>query len=218
MIQSELLLMGVLHVMWQPFPWNKLAEEENERALALTIWGTSTSRAWFDFGIFSWLGNRKHNMWQTSHLQHSRHGNRPPDCPWGIEKADGRWVGPCHSEKQWPRDKGSTWHIRFSLLRKLPENPGRTKGLDWTVTEGAFQTHPYCVHFLIMYDNGIFFSLMWVFTTQFQLFDHLAKGTPNKNSFDINSKLDLLLKKIPRGKSILTICPPFCFIRNVVFS
>lgn len=147
MIQSELLLMGVLHVMWQPFPWNKLAEEENERALALTIWGTSTSRAWFDFGIFSWLGNHKHNMWQTSHLQHSRHGNRPPDCPWGIEKADGRWVGPCHSEKQQPRDKGSTWHIRFSLLRKLPENPGWTKGLEWTVTEGAFQTHPYCVHF-----------------------------------------------------------------------
>lgn len=47
-----------------------------------------------------------------------------------------------------------------------------------------------------MYDNSIFFSLVWAVTTQFQLFDHLAKGTPNKNSIDIDSKGDLLLKKI----------------------
>lgn len=217
MIQGELLLTDALHIMWQPFPWNKLAEE-NERALAPTIWGTSTSRAWFDFGIFSWLGNCKHNMWQASHLQHSRHGKRSPDCPRGTEKADGGWVGPHHSEEQWPRNKRSTWQIWFSLLRKLPENPGTTKGLGWTVTEGAFQTHPYCVHFFwIMYDNGIFFSLLWGFTTQFQLFDHLAKGTPNKNSFDIDSKLDLLLKKIPGRQIHSNNVPTPLFHKKCIF-
>lgn len=73
--------------------------------------------------------------------------------------------------------------------------------------------------FLIMYDNSIFFSLLWAVTTQFQLFDHLAKGTPNKNSIDIDSPLILIYcsKRLQRSKSVLTMCPLLCFI-NVLFS
>lgn len=129
---------------------------------------------------------------------------RPFYCPRGTEKADGRWVGPHHSEEQWPQDEGSTWQIRFSPLRKFPENPGGIKGLSWNATEGAFQAHSYCApFFLIMEDNGTF-SLPCSFTTQFQLLDHLAKGTPKKKSFDIDSKL---FKKILKNANSFQQCP-----------
>lgn len=60
----------------------------------------------------------------------------------------------------------------------------------------------------------VFFSLLWAFTTQFQLFDHLAKGTPNKNSFDIDSKLDLLLKKVPERQIHSNNVPSPLFSKN----
>lgn len=157
-------------------------------ALAEMVLETCISWPGFDFGIFSWLGNYKHNMWQASHLQHSRHRKalllptRDRESRWQVS-------GPSSLRRAWPQDEGSTWQIRFSPLRKFPENPGGIKGLSWNATEGAFQAHSYCApFFLIMEDNGIF-SLPCSFTSQFQLLDHLAKGTPKKKSFDIDSKL-----------------------------
>lgn len=44
----------------------------------------------------------------------------------------------------------------------------------------------------------IFFSLLCALATLFQLFDQLAKRTPNKNFFDIDYKLNLLLKNSPK--------------------
>lgn len=44
----------------------------------------------------------------------------------------------------------------------------------------------------------VFFSLLYTSATEFQLFDRLAKRIPNKNSFDTDSKLDLLEKKKPK--------------------
>lgn len=41
----------------------------------------------------------------------------------------------------------------------------------------------------------IFFSLLCTSATQFQQFDQLSKRTSHKNSFDIDLKLDLLLKR-----------------------
>lgn len=69
-----------------------------------------------------------------------------------------------------------------------------------------------CSHFffLIMGDNDFFFSLLCASATQFQLFDQLSKRTSHKNSFDIDLKLDLLLKakqKSPKDKFVWAVLP-----------
>lgn len=161
---------------------------------------TSISWPWFHFGIFSSLGNCKHNMWQASHLQHSRHRNRPSDCPWGTEKADGRWVGPHHSEGQWSQDEGSTWQIWFSPLRRLQESQEGQRGYAEMLQRVLSKySQSYCVHILFFCSfKTIFFSLLCALATLFQLFDQLAKRTLNKNFFDIDCKLNLLLKNSPK--------------------
>lgn len=47
------------------------------KPLAQMLIGTSISSPQFHFGMFSWLGNCKHNMWQASHLLCSRQRSRP---------------------------------------------------------------------------------------------------------------------------------------------
>lgn len=58
------------------------------KPLALMVVGSSISRPQFHFGIFSWLGNCKHNMWQASYLLFSRTRNRPY-LP--VSDGRGRW-------------------------------------------------------------------------------------------------------------------------------
>lgn len=49
--------------------------------------------------------------------------------------------------------------------------------------------------FFKLWETMIFFSLLCTSATQFQQFDQLSKRTSHKNSFDIDLKLDLLLKR-----------------------
>lgn len=65
-----------------------------------------------------------------------------------------------------------------------------------------------------------FFSLLCASATQFQLFDQLAKRTSHKNSFDIDLKLDLLLKsetKKPKRQTCLGSASNPQLIRNAFF-
>lgn len=70
----------------QPFP--EMGYLRRMKALAQMVLETSIRWLWFDFGIFSWLGNCQHDMWQTSHLQHSRHRKGPLIAPEGWKS---RW-------------------------------------------------------------------------------------------------------------------------------
>lgn len=71
-----------------------------------------------------------------------------------------------------------------------------------------------------MGDNDIFFSLLCASAMQFQLSDQLAKRTSHKNSFDIDLKLDLLLKsetKKPKRQTCLGSASNPQLIRSAFF-
>lgn len=86
----------------------------------------------------------------------------------------------------------------------------------------VFSTHGPTVYtfFFKLWETMIFFSLLCASATQFQLFDQLAKRTSHKNSFDIDLKLDLLLKsetKKPKRQTCLGSASNPQLIRSAFF-
>lgn len=130
----------------------------------------------------------------------SRHRPGPSDCPRGAGKADGRWAGPHRSGGWGPQDEGSTRWTGLGPRRGWLGSPhgggdqgsGRRRGPAETSLR-ALSKHPYRLHFLFgSHKTMVFFSLLWAFNTHLQLCNHLAEGTPNENSSDIDFKLELL--------------------------
>lgn len=143
------------------------------------------------FWVFSWLGNCKHNLWQASRLLCSRHRNRP--CLPGSTRKR-QMVGELALTTQWCRGHGMKACLA-DLIQPTEEVTGKpTRHKRLSTIRGCFlHTALLCSHFF----NGrqwYFFSPLCDSPTQFQLFDQLAKRTSHRNSFDIDPKLDLLLK------------------------
>lgn len=164
MIQGELLLMGTLHIVhnlslkwviwgeWKPWLkwcWKLLSDDCGLILESLVGLGT-VNMTCGKLPIYSTLDTGK-VLW----------------LPLRDGKADGRWVGPHHSEEQWPKDEGSTWQIGFSPPRKLPENPWRTKGLGWNYT--AFQRHPYCANIFFFFFDHV---RQWYFLVSYEPSPH----------------------------------------------
>lgn len=154
---------------------------------------------WFDFGISSWLGNCKHNMWPASRVQQWRRRNRPSDCPWGMQESRWQVSWPYCSQEQWPLEEGSMWQIWFSPLRKLQEQRGQVNML----LRVLFKQIPAGLTYFWRGKTIVFFSPLCAFNTQFQLSHQLAKATLNNNSFDTESELHVLLKKTTRKANVL---------------
>lgn len=173
----------LLDLGWTP-PNGHVAYGKGTFSLKQVIWGgewkplaqmvveTSISRPQFQFGMFSWLGNCKHNMWPASHLLCSRHRTGPA-CPWAIEEADGRCVGSHYSAVQWPRDGGTL--DRFDSAHCGGYRKAHKAQKGWAEPlEGAFRTGYYCGHiiFFLNYGRQRYFSVFYVPLPHSSNFDH----------------------------------------------
>lgn len=154
LIQGELLLMGTLHIVRQPFPWNKLSDKENESPWLKWFWKLLSADHSFTFESLVGLGtvNITCGMLPIYHALGIGTGLLT------YEQLKRQMVGELahHSAMQWPQDEGVL--DRFDSgqwgYRKVYE---AQSGLDWNVRGCLPYTALLCSHFfLITQNNDVF--------------------------------------------------------------